>query len=95
MLSQLNMFRLPHVSRGVGANTLSRELDCQLLEQARAGSFDAFGELQAALEPPIRRFIRRLLGYHEAEDDIVQTVFIALYRNTHRIDPVAHLRSYI
>lgn len=56
---------------------------------------EAFGDLQAALEPPIRRFVRRLIGYHHAEDDIVQTVFIALYRNMHRIDPVSNLRPYV
>jgi RNA polymerase sigma-70 factor (ECF subfamily) len=74
---------------------LSRELEYQLLEQARAGDYGAFGELQETLEPPIRRFIRRLIGYHDAEDDIVQTVFISLYRNMHRIDPVVNLRPYV
>ncbi|HLU09753.1 MAG TPA: RNA polymerase sigma factor [Oceanobacillus sp.] len=74
---------------------MSREQECKLLERARAGDYGAFAELQQALEPPIRRFIRRLIGYHDAEDDIVQTVFISLYRNMHRIDPVENLRPYV
>jgi RNA polymerase sigma-70 factor (ECF subfamily) len=74
---------------------LSREREYELLELSRAGDYDAFGELQQALDQPIRRFIHRLIGYHDAEDDIVQTVFIALYRNMHRIDPVENLRPYI
>lgn len=74
---------------------MSRELEYRLLEQARAGDHSAFGELQEVLEPPIRRFVRRLIGYHDAEDDIVQTVFIALYRSMHRIDPVENLRPYV
>lgn len=74
---------------------MSRELEYRLLEKARTGDYGAFGELQEALEPPIRRFIRRLIGYHDAEDDIVQTVFISLYRNMHRIDPVENLRPYV
>lgn len=74
---------------------MSRELEQQLLEQARTGDHQAFGDLQAELEPPIRRFIRRLVGYHDAEDDIVQTVFISLFRNMHRIEPVSNLRAYV
>ena len=74
---------------------MSRELEYRLLERSREGDHDAFGELQAELEPPIRRFVRRLIGYHHAEDDIVQTVFIALYRNMHRIDPIENLRPYV
>lgn len=74
---------------------MSRELEYRLLERAREGDYEAFGELQAELEPPIRRFVRRLIGYHHAEDDIVQTVFIALFRNMHRIDPIENLRPYV
>jgi RNA polymerase sigma-70 factor (ECF subfamily) len=74
---------------------LSREREQALLEQARSGDHLAFADLQEALEPPIRRFVRRLIGYHESEDDIVQTVFIALYRNMHRIEPISNLRPYV
>ncbi|CAG0997786.1 ECF RNA polymerase sigma factor SigW [Anaerolineae bacterium] len=74
---------------------MSRELEYRLLERAREGDHEAFGDLQAELEPPIRRFVRRLIGYHDAEDDIVQTVFIALYRSMNRIDPIENLRPYV
>ena len=74
---------------------MSREREQELLEQVRGGDHLAFAELQEALEPPIRRFVRRLIGYHEAEDDIIQTVFIALFRNMHRIDPISNLRPYV
>jgi RNA polymerase sigma-70 factor (ECF subfamily) len=74
---------------------LSREREQELLEQARSGDHEAFADLQHELEPPIRRFVRRLIGYHEAEDDIIQTIFIALFRNMHRIDPVSNLRPYV
>lgn len=66
-----------------------------LLQRARGGEDDAFGELQAELEPAARRFIRRLIGMNDAEDDIVQDVFIALYRNLNRIEPVEKLRPYV
>ncbi len=66
-----------------------------LLQRAQAGEEDAFGQLQAELEPAARRFIRRLIGMHDAEDDIVQDVFIALYRNLERIEPAEKLRPYV
>lgn len=66
-----------------------------LLIQAQAGDCDAFADLQARLESPVRRFIWRLIGTSDAEDDIVQDVFIALYKNLHRIYPVERLRPYL
>jgi RNA polymerase sigma-70 factor (ECF subfamily) len=67
----------------------------QLFRQVRAGNMAALETLLALLEPPIRRFIRRLIGKHDAEDDIVQMVFIALYRHRDRIEPVENLRPYV
>lgn len=66
-----------------------------LLHRAQAGEGDAFGQLQAELEPAARRFIRRLIGTSDAEDDIVQDVFFALYRNLKRIEPAEKLRPYV
>ncbi len=67
-----------------------------LLRQARDGDYAAFDDLQLSLEPPIRRFVRRLTGgRHDAEDDIIQDTFISLYKNMHRIDPVENLRPYL
>jgi len=66
-----------------------------LLLRAQDGEHDAFGELQAELEPAARRFIRRLIGTSDAEDDIVQDVFFALYRNLKRIEPAEKLRPYV
>ncbi len=67
-----------------------------LLRQARDGDYAAFDDLQLSLEPPIRRFVRRLTGgRHDAEDDIIQDTFISLYKNMHRIEPVENLRPYL
>jgi RNA polymerase sigma-70 factor, ECF subfamily len=53
-----------------------------------------FADLQRELEPVVRRFIRRLIGLSSAEDDIVQNVFLALYRHLHRIDR-ERIRPYL
>jgi len=74
---------------------LPDQSETMLLQQAQAGENDAFAELQAALKPGARRFVRRLIGPHDAEDDIIQDVFIALYRNLDRIEPVEKLRPYV
>ncbi len=53
---------------------------------------NVFERLQAELNPPVRRYIRRLLGVHAddlAVDDIAQETFIALYRRLIRTaDPL-------
>src|SRR5512134_32769 len=56
---------------------------------------DAFGELQTRLDGPIRRFIWRLIGTNDSEDDIVQDSLIALYLNLDRIQPAEKLRPYL
>ncbi len=70
-------------------------LEQQLLQQAKTGDYDAFEQLYAQLEGPIKRFVRRLVGSPDTVDDIVQLTFISLYRNLHRIEPVEYLRPYV
>jgi len=67
----------------------------ELLKLAQCGDHDAFAELQSRLDSPIRRFIWRLVGTQDAEDDIVQDSLIALYLNLDRIQPVENLRPYL
>lgn len=69
--------------------------ETELLQLAQAGDHDAFAELQARLDSPIRRFVWRLIGTHPEEDDIVQDSLIALYLNLDRIDPPENLRPYL
>src|SRR5437667_10491668 len=47
------------------------------------------------MEPRARRFVHRLVGQSEAEEDILQDAFLALYLNLSRIDPVEHLRPFL
>ena len=69
--------------------------EARLLVAAQAGDIDAFETLQEIMEPPIRRFVRRILGSDYAVDDVVQDVFIALYYNMQRIDPPENFRPYL
>jgi RNA polymerase sigma-70 factor (ECF subfamily) len=66
-----------------------------LLRQAQAGDEEAFGVILYKVEAPLRRFIRRLIGNSDAEDDIVQDVFIAFYRNLENVDANLGVRPYL
>ena len=66
-----------------------------LLEAAREGDLTAFEQLQAMLDAPARRFVRRLIGRSDAEDDIVQNAFFALYKNLERLDVGEKLRPFL
>jgi RNA polymerase sigma-70 factor (ECF subfamily) len=77
------------------AGAVLETLDAELLQDVQAGNPDAFGLLQTQLEPQIRRFVRRLLGSSDAEDDIIQDTFLALYENIDRIQPIENLRPYL
>ncbi|KAB2905150.1 MAG: sigma-70 family RNA polymerase sigma factor [Anaerolineae bacterium] len=73
-------------------------LDAQLIEVAKAaqkGDVDAFETLQLHFEGQIKRFVRRLIGISDLVDDIVQDVFISLYFNLHRINPIEQIRAYL
>ncbi|MAS35055.1 MAG: hypothetical protein CL610_13680 [Anaerolineaceae bacterium] len=75
--------------------TLVQMSEDELLRRAQAGDEEAFGAILYTLEGPLRRFVRRLLGTSDAEDDIIQDVFIALYRNLGSIEPERGLRPYL
>lgn len=66
-----------------------------LLRFAQAGDEEAFGVILFKVEAPLRRFVRRLIGASDAEDDIVQDVFIAFYRNLNSVNPEMGLRPYL
>lgn len=74
---------------------LSETTEHGLLQLARNGHRDAFAQLQAALEAPARRFVRKLIGPSDAEDDIVQNAFFALYVNLERLDDGEKLRPFL
>lgn len=77
------------------ASQLAHLSEDELLKRAQAGDDEAFGVLLLKVESPVRRFIWRLIGTHDAEDDIVQDVFISLYNNLDRIEPGQGLRPYL
>jgi RNA polymerase sigma-70 factor (ECF subfamily) len=70
-------------------------IELDLLLEAQQGDINAYEELQLLLEPPIKRFVRRMMNNEMLEDDIVQDVFISFYQHLTKIDPPENLRPYI
>lgn len=73
--------------------TDSSELD--LLQAAQCGDLEAFDALQQRLEPPLGRFVSRLVGSVMLAEDILQEAFLALYLNLKQINPPEKLRPYL
>jgi len=67
----------------------------ELFEQSRGSNRTAFDRLQETLDASVRRFVRRLVGISESEDDIVQDAFLALYMNLERVESSEHLRPFL
>ena len=67
----------------------------ELFEQVREGNRTAFDRLQETLDASVRRFVRKLVGIREEEEDIVQDAFLALYMNLERLESSEHLRPFL
>jgi RNA polymerase sigma-70 factor (ECF subfamily) len=74
---------------------LMRQGEDDLLRLAQVGDEEAFGIIMFKMEEPLRRFVRRLIGGSDAEDDIVQDVFVALYRKLALVDVERGLKPYL
>ena len=74
---------------------MSNSGERELFEEAKASNRTAFDRLQETLDASVRRFVRRLVGISEAEDDIVQDAFLALYMNLERLESSEHLRPFL
>ena len=54
-----------------------------LIEEAKAGSFDAFAELIFLYEKKIYNYCLRMTNCREDAEDLTQEVFVRVYRNYH------------
>jgi RNA polymerase sigma-70 factor (ECF subfamily) len=62
---------------------------------ALEGDHDAFDRLRKELEPSVRRFVRRLAGDLQSEDEVAQDAFYALFKNLGRLNGVEHVRPFL
>lgn len=69
--------------------------DGQLLTRLAAGDAGAFDHLVARHEPVVRRQARRLLAWRSDVDDVVQEVFLALWRGHGRFRGESALSTWL
>jgi RNA polymerase sigma-70 factor (ECF subfamily) len=97
MLAVLNQVEdtMPETAEDDRFTMLMHWSEDDLLRQAQQGDEDAFAVILYTMDAPLRRFVRRLIGTSDAEDDIIQEVFINLYRKLDSIDASQGLKPYL
>jgi RNA polymerase sigma-70 factor, ECF subfamily len=66
--------------RAEAGRTLRGEPELDVLERARDGDLDAFGELLARHDLGLRRLAYRLLGDRQRMDDVLQEAYVKAFR---------------
>lgn len=54
--------------------------DLRLIVRAQAGDLQAFEQVLRAVEPPLRRYVGRLIGGRGTVDDVLQETFVRIWR---------------
>lgn len=74
---------------------LSEATDEHLIAQSREGDRAAFGELIARYQVQVYHYSRRLLGNHDAAQDITQDVFIKAFMALNTWQPTAAFAAWL
>lgn len=84
----------PHVAKVVAFPT-QRLSDAELLEGLVRGESAFLGEIYKRFSPMVRRYLESNLGENGSSDDLVQEVFLSLWRTAPRIVGPGGLRAYL
>jgi RNA polymerase sigma-70 factor (ECF subfamily) len=78
-----------------GAQSAHSEEDGRLLRGLRAGIESAYEELLARYQQPVYGIVYRLLGDQNDASDVVQEVFLKVFRSVHSFKERSSLRTWI
>lgn len=67
----------------------------ELMARFVAGDRRAFDTIYEYFGPRVRAFINRYVAHPDAGDDILQEVFLKVYRKSETFDPAAHLSTWL
>lgn len=67
----------------------------QLAEELRAGSVDAFNYLISLYHRPLYRFVARILGDSDAAADVLQEVFLKVFRSAAQFEGKSSLKTWL
>jgi RNA polymerase sigma-70 factor (ECF subfamily) len=76
-------------------DTASRTRDEWLTLRCQAGEAGAFEELLAVMERPLLYYATKILGNDEAALDVLQDVWVRLFRNIRRLKDPGSLRPWL
>lgn len=78
-----------------GAHNGVSEEDARILRGLRAGIEEAYEELINRFQQPVYGMVFRLLGNESDASDVVQDVFLKVFRNVHSFREQSSLRTWI
>jgi len=78
-----------------GSQTGMSEEDARILRGLRAGFEESYEELIARFEQPVYGMVYRLLGNQPDACDVVQEVFLKVFRSVHAFREQSSLRTWI
>ncbi|HEY7838838.1 MAG TPA: sigma-70 family RNA polymerase sigma factor [Terriglobales bacterium] len=67
----------------------------QLAEELRAGSVDAFNYLISLYHRPLYRFVSRILGDQDAAADVLQEIFLKVFRSAAHFEGKSSLKTWL
>jgi RNA polymerase sigma-70 factor (ECF subfamily) len=76
-------------------DTASRTRDEWLTLRCQSGEAGAFEDLLAVMERPLLYYATKLLGNEEAALDVLQDVWVSVFRNLRRLRDPASLRPWL
>jgi RNA polymerase sigma-70 factor (ECF subfamily) len=69
--------------------------DTELLRQVAAGDEAAFAELYDLYAPPVYNYLLRLVNESTVAEEILQDVFLAMWRGAHRFREEAKVKTWL
>jgi len=92
---QLSLSQKPQNARALERLTLHELDDAQLVARHLDGDPQAFGALVDRYQTRLLNFINRTIGDRERAEDLVQEVFIRVFRHVHRFDQTKKFSTWI
>src|SRR2546422_10220453 len=81
--------------RAVERQTLHELADAQVVQRHLASDPQAFGALVDRYQSRLLNFVNRTIGDRERAEDLVQEVFIRVFRHLHRFDQTKKFSTWI
>ena len=76
-------------------DTADRLYEAALVLRCQAGDHVAFAELIERYEPRLRYYVRKMLGQRQSTEDVLQDVWLAVFRGVPRLANVTAFRAWL